>query len=295
MTAYCQVQVNPGPVDPDTSTVTGPSNGIANGTVYTIILTARDAGNNLKPGVAASISSSRAQDVIETLQGTTDANGQAIFTIATTLAGTATISGIADGVSIAQTLAIDFAAGPATHFAVTNIPLSTTAGKTYAIAVEALDAHGNRATYTDTVNLTDLSGSITPTTVNVVNGLGYAGITMTTAHTANVITASKNGLSGSSIDFRVDPDVPYSISVVTSSTEISVDTTATITVTSITDRFGNSIVPETTYDSFTSGSILFELEEGVVGSINKINAYQAEIVPTQTAGEIGRFKVSMTP
>jgi len=128
-----------------------------------------------------------------------------------------------------------------------------------------------------------------------VNGLGYAGITMTTAHTANVITASKNGLSGSSIDFRVDPDVPYSISVVTSSTEISVDTTATITVTSITDRFGSSIVPETTYDSFTSGSILFELEEGVVGSINKINAYQAEIVPTQTAGEIGRFRVSMTP
>jgi len=125
MTAYCQVQVNPGPVDPDTSTVTGPSNGIANGTVYTIVLTARDAGNNLKPGVAASIASNRTQDVITTVQGTTDANGQAIFTIATTLAGTATISGIADGVSITQTLAIDFAAGPATHFAVTNIPLST--------------------------------------------------------------------------------------------------------------------------------------------------------------------------
>jgi 5'-nucleotidase/UDP-sugar diphosphatase len=80
------------------------------------------------------------------------------------------------------------------------------AGVPFEITITAHDAEGIvDASYTGKANLTDLTGTISPTTTgNFTQGVWTGEVTITKAYTDNTITASHGGITGPSNDFDVD-------------------------------------------------------------------------------------------
>lgn len=93
------------------SVIATPTTVQADNTSYsTVTVTVRDGTYNVPiQGKTVTLTSSRGGlDVIEVVQGTTNSQGQAIFRVKSATAGTSTISAIADGVTISQTVQITF-------------------------------------------------------------------------------------------------------------------------------------------------------------------------------------------
>lgn len=80
------------------------------------------------------------------------------------------------------------------------------AGVPFEITITAHDAEGIvAASYTGKANLTDLTGTISPTTTdNFTKGVWTGEVTITKAYTDNIITASHGEITGPSNDFDVD-------------------------------------------------------------------------------------------
>jgi len=80
------------------------------------------------------------------------------------------------------------------------------AGVPFEITITAHDAEGIvDASYTGKANLTDLTGTISPTTTdNFTEGVWTGEVTITKAYTDNIITASHGEITGPSNDFDVD-------------------------------------------------------------------------------------------
>jgi len=80
------------------------------------------------------------------------------------------------------------------------------AGVPFEITITAHDAEGIvDASYTAKANLTDLTGTISPTTTdNFTTGVWTGEVTITEAYVNNTITASHGNITGSSNDFDVD-------------------------------------------------------------------------------------------
>jgi Invasin, domain 3/Bacterial Ig-like domain (group 1) len=101
-----------GGVDPTTSTITAtgspaPADGVS---IITITVTARDASSAPLPGKTVTLNSAPASVLITPSTGTTNASGQAIFQARSTVPGTYTISAVAGGITLTQTVQIQFTA-----------------------------------------------------------------------------------------------------------------------------------------------------------------------------------------
>ena len=99
----------------------------------------------------------------------------------------------------------DVVAGNIDHFEIANITSPKTAGVPFTIQITAKDANNATVTgYTGTVNLSDLSGTISPTvTPNFTNGVWSGNVIITKSFANNQVTASGAGKSGTSNTFNV--------------------------------------------------------------------------------------------
>ena len=94
------------------------------------------------------------------------------------------------------------------HFRVANITSPQVAGQSINITVYAEDVYDNRVTsYTNTVNLSDDSGTLSPTTSgNFTNGQWSGTVSITKSITDNIIYVNGSGKSGQSNKFNVIAD-----------------------------------------------------------------------------------------
>ncbi|MFQ5708357.1 MAG: T9SS type A sorting domain-containing protein [bacterium] len=103
--------------------------------------------------------------------------------------------------------AFDVTSTTVDHFTIAAITSPQTAGTPFNITITAEDASNNTVTgFTGTVNLSDLTGTISPTLTSNFSGgvLSNFSVTITKSMTANVITATGVGKSGASNSFDVD-------------------------------------------------------------------------------------------
>jgi len=82
-----------------------------------------------------------------------------------------------------------------------------TAGVSFPITITARDGSNNTlATFNETVDLTDTTGTITPTQVNFTNGVWSGYINIIRATTSTLITASEGLINSNSNSFQVNAD-----------------------------------------------------------------------------------------
>ncbi|MBI5071357.1 Ig-like domain-containing protein [Candidatus Falkowbacteria bacterium] len=87
-----------------------PASVVADGSSYSVVyVTVRDASDALLSGKTVTLSSNRgSSDAITIVDGTTNSSGQATFQVRSGATGTATLTAIADGVTISQTTTVTF-------------------------------------------------------------------------------------------------------------------------------------------------------------------------------------------
>ncbi len=91
------------------------------------------------------------------------------------------------------------------HFVIDNITSPKIAGVSFQITITAQDKDNNTVTgFTGTASLSDLSGTISPTTTtNFTNGVWHGSVTLTKSWTNNRITITSSGKAGQSNTFNV--------------------------------------------------------------------------------------------
>ncbi|MFA5128355.1 MAG: invasin domain 3-containing protein [Patescibacteria group bacterium] len=100
------------------SVLATPASVVADGSAYSVIyVTVRDSSDGLLAGKTVALSSNRGSaDTISIVDGTTNSSGQATFRIRSSTTGTATLTAVADGVTISQTTTVSFTGTPALNY-----------------------------------------------------------------------------------------------------------------------------------------------------------------------------------
>lgn len=103
-----------GPVSASRSSVSAsPTSVVANDSDYSnVVVTVRDASDNLLSGKTVILLSNRSSDTVASLPGgsTTNSSGQATFQVRSNTAGTSTFTATADGTAVTQTATVSFTA-----------------------------------------------------------------------------------------------------------------------------------------------------------------------------------------
>jgi hypothetical protein len=105
---------------------------------------------------------------------------------------------------ISSAITVNFA--PLDHFTFNAINSPQVAGTGFSITITAKDVYGNTVTsYTTAGTLSDLSGSITPTSSGTfTSGVRTVTVTVTTTYSGDTISISGSGKSGTSNAFTVN-------------------------------------------------------------------------------------------
>jgi len=191
-----QVIFTPGPVSPSVSTVgASPSSVVADGLApSTVTVTLTDVNHNAVSGKAVSLSGDPPTSIIGLPSGLSDANGQVMFAVTSTVAGTVTYSATdtTDGMSLDPTAEVAFTPG------------TPTAGQsTVNVSADLVVADGV-ATSTITVTLKDANG-------NVVSGktVSLAGDPATSTISTGNATSDANGQVAFTVKSTVAGPVSY--------------------------------------------------------------------------------------
>jgi hypothetical protein len=92
------------------------------------------------------------------------------------------------------------------RFVFNTISSTQTAGAPFSVTITAKDGFNNTVTsFSGTVSLSDSTGTLSPTTVNLNSGAGSGNFTITKSRSSVRITASANGKTGLSNAFNVNP------------------------------------------------------------------------------------------
>lgn len=141
--------------------------------------------------------------------------------------------------SIVGTTVVTITPGPVNRFVLTaNSP--QTAGVPFTITITAVDVFGNVVTnFNGPATISDSTGTINPTTANLVNGTVTTNFVITTATAPNptTITAISGTISGT-VQVVIQPNTPTTLTVIAAPTPIRICQTANVTAT-LTDQFGN--------------------------------------------------------
>jgi F0F1-type ATP synthase membrane subunit c/vacuolar-type H+-ATPase subunit K len=248
--------VNPGAL---ASVTTSPATLNAKaGTSTNITATSHDAyGNTISSGV--------------TYAWTVDAGlGSASPTNAATTSYTAALTIQTGNVSVTATQGATTRNGSTVvtiipdHYNFSAVAASVTAGSNIAQTVTA--AAANNATisnFTGTVNISDETSTITPTSINLVNGTWTGNFVITKAQAANAITATSHSsaVTGTTTDFDVVASTITSVTMNPTTLTLSVNTNASVSATGY-DQYGNAVSGATYSWSSTIGSINSSSQSG---------------------------------
>jgi copper(I)-binding protein len=287
------------PVDAAQSTVTAsPASVTADGTsVSTITVTLKDANGNPLSGQSVTLASGSGHSMITVVQGTTNVNGQATFTVTDTTAETVTYTATdpADNVTVTQTAAVTFTPDmvDAVQSTVTTSPTSVTADGTSAstITVTLKDAYDNPLSG-QSVNLASGSGHSMITVVQgTTNVNGQATFTVTDAQPETVtytatdpadnVTVTQTATVTFVQPLGVTPTPAIDIPIVAGATSVS----GTAQVSAAIELTVNGAV----YDATTSASGTW-----TVGSLPALAAGDTISVTATATGESGSQPATTT-
>ncbi len=162
--------------------------------------------------------------------------------------------------------------GPASAstFSISTISSPQTAGVGFKIAITALDAYGNTATsYADMPSLSDLSGTISPTSTSAFVGGVWTGSVAVKLAVSDSITATDGAINGASNLFTVTHAAALSVTVLPGTATITAGDSQAFTVTAA-DFYGN------TWD--VTGLVTWSIASGAGGS------WSSNIYTSHTAG-----------
>ena len=235
--------------------VTAASSTPTAGTAFNITVTALDASNGVVSSYAGTVhfSSSDTQAVLPA--NTTLTNGTGIFAATLKTAGSQTITATdTSTVTIKGTSnSINVSGSPATHFSLVA-PANDTAGTSFTLTVNALDASNNVASsYTGTMHFTSTDAQATlPANSTLTNGTGTFSATMKTpgGQTISATDTATASITGSSNSITVSGAAASHFSVTVPATATA-GTAFNFTVTAL-DSLGNTLAGYTGTVSFTS-------------------------------------------
>jgi adhesin/invasin len=257
--------INVAAVDATQSTVSAsPSSVTADGsTTSTITVTAKDAFGNAVSGQSVSFSQGAGSSTITTVSGTTNASGQATFTVKDTVAQSVTYTATIGATTVLQTASVTFTPGAATHLTV-GAPASSTAGSAFSVTVTAYDANNNVATgYSGIVHFTSTDAqAVLPSNYTFVPGTDAGAHTFTNAVTlktagsksvtaTDTVTGTITGSATVTVSAAGASAAASTVSASPSSILADNSTTSTVTAT-LTDAYGNAISGKTM--TLTAGS-----------------------------------------
>lgn len=270
------VTFDPGTVDANLSTVSAlKTTIIANNTdSATITVTLKDSNSNPINNKVVTLSQGSGSSTITAIQGATDTNGVATFTVKSTKAESVSYSAAAGGVTITQTAGVTFQPGSvsasASTVTVSKANVAADGTDSSSIIVTLTDAYSNPISGKNII-LSQGSGSsvISPSTGVVTNASGQAvfsvtnskaeSVTYTATETTDSITISRTG----AVTF--DPGaVNGSLSTVTvSKTTVVADNTDTATITvTLRDSQNNAVSGKPVTLSQGSGSSTITATQG---------------------------------
>ena len=183
------------------------------GTAFSVTITAEDAYGNRVTGFNGTVNISISSGTVTPTTSGSFVNGVRTESINVLTAGTGLTLTVDDGSGNTGTSnSFDVNPGALDHFLVTaqggGAIGTQTAGTAFDIAITAQDAYNNTVTsFTGTVTLSDVTGTISPTTsANFTNGvLASQSVTITKASSNVTITATASGKTGTSNSFTVNP------------------------------------------------------------------------------------------
>lgn len=226
--------VNPGDVS---STVITPGTLNAKaGTATTMTAAAYDAyGNTISSGVTYAWSLPASLGTVSSTSGSsttyTAANSISSGNISVSATKTATATTTA-----AVTIIPD-------HYAISAIPATVTAGANIAATITAQAKNNATITNaTDAVSVSDLTGTVYPQTVNLVNGVWSGNFTITKIRSNDVISLSGQNaaVTATSNTFNVTPAALDSVIITPSSVSLSVNGSTSVSAQAY-DQYNNQI------------------------------------------------------
>jgi autotransporter-associated beta strand protein len=203
----------------NSTAVASPNTGlVADGvSTSTITVTAKDGANNLLTNKPVVLSISGSGNILSQPALNTDANGQVIATLASTVAQTKTITVTIDGTVINAQPTVTFVPGPATQIAFTAQPVTTAVGVTMpAVVVQIEDQLGNAVTQSGaTVTLALSTGTLSGTNPQTTDPNGKAtfnDLSIPAISSGLYLTASVSGFSPvQSSQFNAPPKIFYKL------------------------------------------------------------------------------------
>ena len=159
-------------------------------------------------------------------------------------AGSWTVAALVSGVIGTASLTINPGALASFSFGPANYPIgSQTAGTPFTLTITAYDAYGNVETnYAGPAVLSDLSGSLSPTTATFTTGVYTGSVTITTAYSNDYINVTDlpSGIYATSNPFTVShAATASSLTIAPADASITAGTTETYSATA-TDAYGNT-------------------------------------------------------
>jgi len=289
---------------------------------FTITVTARDQYNNIATQFTAKVTISDKTNTISPTLSDNFTNGQwsGNVTITQAYSNNAITVTREGGTESGTSNNFDVTASGVDHFVI--LPVSNQiAGQPFNITIRAEDAANNLVTsFTGTALISDLTSSITPKTTGSFSGGQWTGsVTITKSRTADTITASSGGKTGTSNPFNVDPAAldHFRLSTISSPQVAGTAFSVTITAEDIYNNkassftgtvnlsdYSGSLTP-TVSDAFTSGewtgnvtitkaitdNVIQVTGSGKTGQSNGFNVIAAslhhfvlETISTQSAG-----------
>lgn len=185
----------------DVSTVSSPQTA---GRGFSLTITAKDAQDNTVTGFVGTANLRDQTGTISPVTTTNFVNGVWTGTITITQSGSNSITVTSSGKAGNSN---SFTVDPSTldHFSFSTIESPKTAGSPFSITISARDAYENVVTsFTNPVNLTDATGTISPSQTDAFTGGSWTGdVTLTRSQEDVSITATRNGTTGNSNQFNV--------------------------------------------------------------------------------------------
>lgn len=282
------VQVNAGPADPTTSTLTASPDVITVGESTTVTVELKDQYGNSLTASGGSVVFNTDTGAIS--GGVTDVGDGSYTTTLTTstTAGEATVSATLDGVGISDTatVTINPDAADASQSTITADPVTMTTDDSSAITIQLKDQHGNLLVAGGyPVTLDTSVGSVDATATD--NGDGtYSATLVSTATGIATITGELDGVAmADDASVTIEPGAANAAqSMVTASPDTILNgETATITV-QLKDANGNNLV--------TGGdTVFFALDSGPgsIGSVTDVG--DGTYTTTYTSGGEGTTEV----
>ncbi|UCB43247.1 MAG: DUF11 domain-containing protein, partial [Dehalococcoidales bacterium] len=175
------------------------------GAPFSITITAVDEYDNTVTSYEGPASLSDLTGTISPVTTTSFTLGVWSGDVTITTAYTDDVITATDGDITGDSNEFDITAGSLDHFVFDEISSPQVAGVPFSITVTAVDEYGNTVTsYEGPASLSDLTGTISPvTTTSFTLGVWSGDVTITTAYTDDVITATDGDVTGDSNEFDV--------------------------------------------------------------------------------------------